>query len=146
MTKTLGIQCFGSKTGGDNNFYSEKLKRQVRSGSLHDRLWPRPLAFGEPVELSHKRFWPLRPTRLPASWCAEKPSKPGIKDLFVTIFNAYSAIPLCAPACAINRSKKQRTSPTSRFTNRLLFDMEAQEALALNALETLPCDGLMARH
>ena len=142
----MGTQCFASKTGGDNNFYSKKLKRQVRSGSLHDRLWPRPLAFGEPVELSHKRFWPLRHTCLPAFWCAEKPSKPGIKDLFFHPGTPSSAIPLCAPACAINRNQKQRTSPTSRFTNRLLFDMEAPEALALNALETLPCDGLMARH
>ena len=137
----MGIQCFGSKTGGDNNFYSEKFKRQVRSGSLYDRLWPRPLAFGEPVELSHKRFWPLRPTFLPASWCAEKPSKAGIKDLFFHPGTPSSAIPLFAPACAINRSQRQRT-----FTNRFLFRMEAPEVLALNALETLPCDGLMARH
>ena len=50
--------------------------------------------------------------------------------------------PFFSPRAALQRNPFPRAS----LRNRLLFDIEAPEALALNDLETLPCDGLMARH
>ena len=50
--------------------------------------------------------------------------------------------PFFSPRDALQRNP----SLCASLRNRLLFDIEAPEALALNDLETLPCDGLMARH